>query len=109
MRWPDSIGLEHIFFLFKNLQQSSCSSEDCCDLVAWTGHQNNAIAYSLDDNSVYSEDHFDIIMLVVLDLARDLIDQDGAELLGFGSNGQFGIHLVHPAKGVVKVCFALCS
>jgi hypothetical protein len=45
----------------------------------------------------------------MLELAGNLIDQDGAELLGFGSNGQFGIHLVHPAKGVVKFGFAGCS
>jgi hypothetical protein len=48
-------------------------------------------------------------MLVVLDLARDLIDQDRAELLGFGSNGQFGIHLVHPAMGAIKFGFVGCS
>jgi len=45
----------------------------------------------------------------VFNLARDLIDQDRAELLGSGSNGQFGIHLVYPAMGVMKVGFALCS
>src|SRR5260370_33266211 len=66
----------------------SCSFEDCCDLVARTGHQNDAIAYALDDSSVYSQDHFNIVILVVLDLARDLIDQDRAGLLGFGSTGQ---------------------
>jgi hypothetical protein len=87
----------------------SCSSEDCCDLVARTGHQNDAIAYALDDSSVYSQDHFNIVILVVLDLARDLIDQDRAQLLGFGSTGQFGIHLVCLAKGVVKFGFAGCS
>jgi hypothetical protein len=87
----------------------SCSSEDCCDLVARTGHQNDAIAYALDDSSVYSQDHFNIVILVVLDLARDLIDQDRAELLGFGSTGQFGIHLVCLANGVVKFGFAGCS
>ena len=70
-------------------------SEDCCDLVAWTGHQNDAIANAFNDGTVDAWDHIDIVIGVMLELARDLVDQDGAELLGFGSNGEFGIHLGH--------------